>query len=179
LELNLSTMTEADWPEVAAIYQQGIDTGEATFAAHPPASWADWQRGKIGPCSLVARIEERISGWAALSPYSRRPCYAGVAEVSLYVAETARGQGVGSRLMQALIETSEQHKIWTLQASIFPENKASLRLHQAFGFRTVGRRERLGFMEAGPRAGEWRDVLLMERRSTVAGIHYTVAGGTL
>jgi phosphinothricin acetyltransferase len=177
----ISQMTEADWPEVAAIYREGIDTGNATLAANPPASWADWQRGKINACSLAARnrgAPSSVLGWAALSPYSSRPCYAGVAEVSLYVAAAARGQGIGSALMQALIEVSEQNGIWTLQAGIFPENPASLSLHQKHGFRVVGLRIKIGRMESGPRAGEWRDVILLERRSAVAGQQYSVAGGT-
>jgi phosphinothricin acetyltransferase len=118
---------------------------------------------------LVAEEEGRILGWAALSPVSSRCIYAGVAEVSVYVAEEARGRGVGARLMAALITAAEGAGIWTLQAGIFPENAASIELHQRHGFRVVGTRERLGCMEYGPLAGVWRDVVLLERRSTAVG----------
>ena len=161
----IDSMQEADWPAVKKIYQQGIDTGQATFASAPPASWQNWANGHINACSLVARRDALIGGWAALSPVSDRCVYAGVAEVSVYVATEQRGQGLGSKLMAALIERSEQHGIWTLQAGIFPENTASVRLHRACGFREVGRRERLGRL-----AGVWRDVLLLERRSRAAGV---------
>lgn len=163
-------MGEAHWPAVAAIYREGIATGHATFAASPPASWAEWQAGKVAACSLVALDGESVVGWAALSPTSARAVYAGVAEVSVYVAQRARGRGVGALLMPALIAASEAHGIWTLQGSIFPENEASLRLHAAHGFRRVGLRERVGRMEHGPLAGRWRDTVLVERRSAVAGV---------
>lgn len=169
-QLSIAPMTETDWPAVADIYQQGIDTGSATFAAHPPASWQEWQAGKWNHCSLAARLDGVVVGWAALSPTSSRAVYAGVAEVSLYIAASARGQGVGSALMEALIALSEANGIWTLQAGILPENSASLRLHQKHGFRLVGVREKLGKMEFGAYAGQWRDVMLLERRSTVAGM---------
>lgn len=165
----VSGMTKADWPDVARIYQEGIDTGNATFALHPPASWAEWRKGKIEGCSLVAREGNQVVGWAALTPYSGRAVYAGVAEVSVYVGAAARGQGVGSALLEALIAASESVGIWTLQAGVFPENEASLRLHYQHGFRLVGVREKLGQMERGTLAGLWRDVLLLERRSRVIG----------
>jgi L-amino acid N-acyltransferase YncA len=170
MEIEIAPMTEADWPGVAAIYQEGIDTGNATFAQNPPASWAEWQKSKINACSLVARSESGLRGWAALSPTSSRCVYAGVAEVSIYVGQTARSKGVGRLLMQALIHASEENGIWTLQAGIFPENQGSLRLHEIFDFRVVGRRKKLGKMEFGPLQGQWRDVLFLERRSTVVGI---------
>jgi phosphinothricin acetyltransferase len=113
----------------------------------------------------VARAEEQLLGWAALSLGSSRPCYAGVAEVSVYVAASARGQGVGQALLQALIAASEQHGIWTLWASIFPENEASVRLHLRNGFREVGRRERIAQHD-----GVWRDTVILERRSRVVGM---------
>ena len=163
-------MRAKDYPTVASIYQEGIDTGNATFNPAPPASWAEWRRGKINECSLVARQGDLILGWAAVSPTSRRKVYAGVVEVSIYVGSQARGQGTGSRLLQALIESTEGHGIWTLQAGIFPENTASLELHRKHGFRVVGVREKLGWMEFGPYKGEWRDVLLLERRSQVTGV---------
>lgn len=170
MTITISAMTESDWPAVAAIYQEGIDTGNATFTPAPPASWEEWQRGKLTACSLVARAGEAVVGWAALSPTSTRAVYAGVAEVSVYVAAAARGRGVGAALLQALIAASEAQGIWTLQAGIFPENAASLRLHAAHGFRVVGRRERIGQMTVGAQRGLWRDILLLERRSTVVGV---------
>jgi L-amino acid N-acyltransferase YncA len=127
-------------------------------------AWQEWDRNHLPACRLVARRQGRVVGWAALAPVSRRQVYAGVAEVSLYVAASARGQGVGKALLQALVQASEEAGIWTLQAGIFPENTASIGLHRACGFRTVGIRERLGQLH-----GVWRDVVLMERRSEVAG----------
>jgi phosphinothricin acetyltransferase len=161
-------MTEADAPEVLAIYGEGIATGHATFQDRLP-SWAEWDRGHLPHCRLVAAGPQGISGFAALSPVSARAVYRGVAEVSVYVAEAARGRRVGRALLAALVEAAEEHGVWTLQAGIFPENEASLALHRACGFREVGRRERLGRMVHGPFTGRWRDVVLLERRSPVAG----------
>jgi L-amino acid N-acyltransferase YncA len=169
MAISIAAMTAADWPDVSRIYQEGIDTGNATFAAAPPVSWEAWCEGKINSCSLVARNEGEVVGWAALSPYSSRAVYAGVTEVSVYIRSTARGRGVGSLLLQGLIQSSEANGIWTLQAGIFPENQASLQLHFKHGFRVVGIREKLGRMEFGEFAGKWRDVLLLERRSNVVG----------
>lgn len=153
-----------DWEAAAAIYRQGIATGNATFEQEAPA-WAAWDRGHLPAPRLAARgASGALLGWAALSPVSGRCVYAGVAEVSVYVAEAARGQGVGRALLAALVAASEAAGIWTLQAGIFPENAASVALHHRCGFRTVGRRERLGRM-----GGVWRDVLLLERRSAVVG----------
>ena len=152
-------MQPSDWPSVRAIYLEGIATGNATFATTAP-DWPAWDAAHLPHCRLVARDTSAILGWAALSPYSRRAVYAGVAEVSIYVAESARGQGIGVELMSALVTESEAKGIWTLQAGIFPENAASIGLHQRFGFRVVGVRERIGEMN-----GVWRDVVLMERRS--------------
>jgi phosphinothricin acetyltransferase len=160
-------MTAADWPEVSRIYQEGIDTGNATFAAAPPASWDAWCEGRIISCSLVARDDNVVVGWAALGSTSSRAVYAGVAEVSVYVSSAARRKGVGAILLQELIRSSEANGIWTLQAGIFPENQASLRLHFKHGFRVVGVREKLGRMEFGEWTGKWRDVMLLERRSNV------------
>jgi phosphinothricin acetyltransferase len=162
-------MVEAHWPAVLAIYEQGIQTSQATFESAPPASWEQWCASKLNPCCLVACVEGPVAGWAALSPFSRRRCYAGVAEVSLYVGEPWRGQGIGSALFRALIERSEKAGIWTLQAKIFPENQASLHLHARHGFRRVGIREKLAQMSYGPLEGQWRDVVLLERRSKVVG----------
>jgi phosphinothricin acetyltransferase len=157
-------MRASDWPAVAGIYQQGIDTGDATFETRVP-SWEAWDAGHLNAARLVAREEGRVVGWAALSPVSDRCVYGGVAEVSVYVAGSARGRGIGRRLLEALALASEEAGIWTLQAGIFPENEASLAIHRSCGFRVVGRRERLGRL-----AGEWRDVILLERRSRSIGV---------
>lgn len=160
----LRRMQADDWPAVRRIYEQGIATGHATFETAAPG-WESWDREHLEDCRLVAEREGVVVGWVALSPVSGRCVYAGVAEVSVYVAAAARGQGVGRRLLQALVACSEEAGLWTLQAGIFPENEASLRLHRACGFRVVGRRERLGQLH-----GAWRDVLLLERRSDVVGV---------
>ena len=160
----IDELQTGNWPAVRSIYQEGIDTGHATFEAHAPA-WEQWDADHIATCWLVARDGGCIAGWAALSPVSSRCVYAGVAEVSIYVAAASRGQGTGKALLQALIEASERQGIWTLQAGIFWENRASIALHQRCGFRVVGRRERLGLMH-----GVWRDVMLLEHRSQVTGV---------
>jgi L-amino acid N-acyltransferase YncA len=152
-------MREADWPAVQAIYRDGIATGDATFDTEAPG-WAAWDRDHLPDHRLVATREGRVVGWAALAPVSRRRCYAGVAEVSVYVAAAAVGQGVGRALLGELVRRTEAAGIWTLQAGVFPENTASLALHRSCGFRTVGVRERLGRHQ-----GRWRDVVLLERRS--------------
>jgi L-amino acid N-acyltransferase YncA len=157
-------MRPQDWPAVRAIYVEGIATGHATFEQSAP-EWEKWDAGHLKAVRIVARSHAGdVLGWAALSAVSSRCIYAGVAEVSVYVAESARGQGVGRALLARLIDDSEANGIWTLQAGIFPENIASFSLHQNAGFRIVGNRERLGQMN-----GRWRDVVLMERRSEVAG----------
>ena len=157
-------MRDGDWGAVRAIYCEGIATGNATFETDAPA-WEAWDKGHLRACRLVARADDQVVGWAALSPVSGRCVYAGVAEVSIYVSASARGQGIGRALLAALVEASERAGLWTLQAGIFPENAASLALHRAHGFREVGRRERIGQMN-----GVWRDVVFMERRSKVVGI---------
>jgi L-amino acid N-acyltransferase YncA len=158
------TMQESDWAAVRAIYLEGIATGNATFADSAP-EWADWDLGHLRVCRLVARHEKEVLGWAALSPVSSRCVYAGVAEVSVYVAARARGQGIGMMLLSELAVDSERAGLWTLQAGIFPENIPSVEIHKRAGFRVVGIRERLGCQ-----GGRWRDVLLMERRSIVVGV---------
>ena len=162
--MHIRPATSADWPAIAAIYRAGIRTGHATFQREdeiPDA--AAWFAGKR-PGSVIAATDntDRVLGWAALSAVSSRAVYAGVAEVSIYVAVAARGQGVGRLLMAHLIPASEADGVWTLQAGIFPENRVSIKLHQAFGFRSVGVREKVGRMH-----GVWRDVVFMERRSPV------------
>ena len=157
----LDEMRPEDWPAVREIYSQGIATRLATFETAPP-EWPEWDRGHLPAPRLVMRLGDDVAGWAALSPVSQRCVYGGVAEVSIYVAQEHRGQGLGKALLQELVARSESQGIWTLQAGIFPENEASIRLHLACGFRMVGTRERLGQLE-----GVWRDVALLERRSAL------------
>ena len=164
MDFVIGSMRPQDWDFVRAIYLEGITTGQATFETEAP-DWERWDAGHLPQCRLVARSGDGILGWAALSPVSRREVYAGVAEVSVYVAPSARGLGVGGALMRALIEASELHGVWTLQSSIFPENHASVALHLKHGFREVGRRERIA-----RRHGVWRDTVVLERRSRVAGV---------
>jgi phosphinothricin acetyltransferase len=152
------------WERVSSIYLDGIATGQATFETRAP-SWAEWSSGHLAAPRLVATDGGHIVGWAALSPVSSRSVYAGVAEVSVYVSSASRGRGVGKRLLEKLVVESEKNMIWTLQASIFPENIASVALHLSCGFREVGRRERIGKMN-----GIWRDTMLLERRSKIVGI---------
>jgi phosphinothricin acetyltransferase len=162
--LVINIMRTSDWKEVRAIYVEGIATGHATFETRSHG-WKAWNAAHLPSCRLVARDGESLLGWAALSPVSDRCAYGGVAEVSVYVAARARGKGAGRALLSRLIEESEKNGIWTLQAGIFPENAASLALHEQCGFRVVGRRERLGKLK-----GKWRDVILLERRSTKVGL---------
>ncbi|MFP5261778.1 MAG: N-acetyltransferase family protein [Blastocatellia bacterium] len=162
-EFTIDTMRAYDWEQVREIYVEGITTGDATFETEAPG-WDAWNRAHLSFGRLVARNAGPVIGWAALSPVSGRRVYAGVAEVSVYVGEAMRGKGVGRRLLMRLIEESERAGIWTLQAGILPENRASLKLHKGCGFREVGRRERLGKLN-----GVWRDVVVLERRSATVG----------
>lgn len=164
-EYIIDTMRAEDWEEVRAIYIEGIATNDATFEIDAP-TWEQWNAKHLPACRLIARgrQEDRVNGWAALSLISSRCVYAGVAEVSVYVGESARGHGIGRALLDALITASEQCGIWTLQSGIFPENRASIELHLRCGFREVGRRERIGKLN-----GVWRDTVLLERRSKIAG----------
>jgi phosphinothricin acetyltransferase len=159
MNFSIVPMQDDHWNRVRAIYEEGIASGNATFETGAP-SWEVWNSGHLKTCRWIAGREGEILGWAALSPVSGRFVYAGVAEVSVYVASAAQGQGVGRALLQALIQSSEGEGLWTLQAGIFPENVSSIAIHRHCGFREVGRRERLGKMN-----GIWRDVLLLERRS--------------
>jgi L-amino acid N-acyltransferase YncA len=152
-----------DWPAVRAIYEAGIATGNATFDTTAP-DWPAWDAGHLSDHRLVARQDGRVLGWAALAPVSDRCAYVGVAEDSIYVAPDAQGRGIGRALLSAVVASAERGGIWTVQTGIFPENQASVRLHQACGFRVVGVRERLGQLH-----GRWRDVLLLERRSPAIG----------
>ena len=151
-------LEESDWPAVRAIFEEGIATGTATFEREAP-SWEDWDGAHL-PLRLVAEEEGEVVGWAALAPYSARECYRGVAESSVYVAAQARGRGVGRALMERLVAESDAAGYWTLLAGVSPENEASVELHRRLGFRVLGRHERLGRLN-----GEWKDVLLLERRS--------------
>ncbi len=153
---------------IADIHAAGLATGHASFRERPFA-WEELASGSAPGCLLVAEAGGEVLGWASVSPTSDRCSYAGVGEVSLYVGEAARGRGVGRALLAALVAASEAAGFWTLMAQIFPENRASLALFAAGGFRTVGRRERLGRMGHGPMAGHWRDVTLLERRSATIG----------
>ena len=159
----VSPMEPSHWPSVRRIYAEGMATGRATFDTSTP-DWEGWSTGHRPEARLVARVDAEIVGWAALMPVSSRPCYAGVAEVSIYVGAEAQGHGVGRALMDALIAASDAAGIWTLHSSIHADNPASLALHQAAGFRLIGRRERIA-----RRADGWADTVLMERRSRVNG----------
>ena len=151
-------MQPSDWPAVRDIYEQGIATGLATFETAAP-SWEDWDARHLTDLRLVAERDGEVLGWAALSPTSARACYAGVAEESVYVAESARGQGIGSTLLTELLDRADEAGFWTIQTSIFPENAASIALHTRCGFREVGTRERIARLD-----GAWRDTVLLERR---------------
>ena len=159
-------MLAADWPRVAAIYADGIATGDATFETEVP-TWEWWDAGHLKNCRWVAVEGETgsVLGWAALAPVSTRPVYAGIGEVSVYVGREAWGRGVGGALLTRLVEDSEANGMWTLQAGIMAENEVSIRLHERCGFRVLGRRERPGKLH-----GAWRDTVLMERRSAKVGI---------
>lgn len=163
MDVTITEMKVEDWYTVKTICEEGIATGHATFETTVP-DWEVWDSTHLQTCRLVARTAGEVAGWAALSGISSRCVYGGIAEVSIYVAVAARGMGIGTRLLRHLVRASEQEGFWTLQAGIFPENKASIELHKNCGFRVVGRRERIGQMH-----GVWRDVVLMERRSRVAG----------
>jgi phosphinothricin acetyltransferase len=168
MEFVINKMNRGDWEQVRAIYIEGIATGHATFEAEAP-EWEKWDSAHLAEPRLAARLGGHVAGWAALSRVSPRSVYAGVAEVSIYVGESYQGQGIGSALLTALIDASEKKGIWTLQAGIFPENISSINLHKKHGFRELGRREKVGKMTFGKLTGIWRDVVLLERRSRIAG----------
>ena len=159
--LSVEQMRAEHWPAVERIYAQGLATGNASFETETP-SWQRFQGGHLPGHLLVALDADTVLGWAVLSPVSDRCAYQGVAEDSVYVAEAARGRGVGRALLTQLTWRAESAGIWTVQAGMFPENTASIALHHTCGFRTVGVRERLG-----QREGIWRDVLLLERRGSI------------
>ncbi|MDQ0680710.1 L-amino acid N-acyltransferase YncA [Arthrobacter pascens] len=158
-------LRDDDWPAVQRIYGEGIATGHATFESEPP-DWERFNTSRLPRHRLVAETAEgMILGWTAVSPVSARPVYSGVVEHSVYIAAEARGCGLGTVLLQALAKSTENDGIWTIQASVFPENEASLRLHLANGYIVVGRRQRIARMTHGPLTGRWRDTVLIERRS--------------
>lgn len=163
ITMQIIPLTSLHWEAVKKIYEEGIATGNATFQQEAP-DWNDWNNSHVEKPRLVCLIDDQVAGWAAITPVSGRCVYAGVGEVSVYVSEYARGNGIGKKLLQALIEQSEQENFWTLQAGIFPENHASIAIHQQAGFRVIGIREKIGKMH-----GAWRDTVLLERRSQIAG----------
>jgi phosphinothricin acetyltransferase len=163
MSFRIETMTVGDWPEARLIYEEGLATGVGSFEIVAP-SWDEWNAGRLPHSRLVAR-EDALVGWAALSPFSKRSCYAGVAEVGIYVAARARGRGIGRALLLALIRSAEAHGIWTLQGATIADNAASLALQASCGFRVVGRRERIA-----TRDGKWHDTILTERRSDTVGV---------
>jgi L-amino acid N-acyltransferase YncA len=162
--VEIQQMKPSDWLAVADIYKQGIETGMATFETTVP-EWEQWNENHIESCRLIAKINENTVGWAALSAVSSRCVYGGVAEVSVYVSSLARGKKIGEYLLRNLIEQSEEQGYWTLQSGIFPENLASIRLHEKLGFRKIGYRERIGQLD-----GDWKDNILMEKRSNKKGL---------
>lgn len=164
IDIHIRPMLESDWPEVSDIYLSGISTGIATFETAVP-TWEVWDAGHLRFGRIVAGSEGKVIGWAALSPVSGRCVYGGVAEVSVYISPLFRGLGMGRRLMTELILQSEENGIWTLQAGIFTENAASVKLHESMGFRIVGYREKIGKL-----GQEWKDNYLLERRSAVVGL---------
>ena len=164
MEITINELSKEDWKEAERIYREGIETGQATFETETP-DYDEWDAKHIRTCRLAGRCNGRLMGFVVLSPTSSREVYRGVAEVSIYVSEEARNKGVGKALMKAIVETSEVHGFWTLQSSIFAENQVSIALHRAFGFRELGRREKIA-----KRNGTWRDTVIMERRSKIVGI---------
>lgn len=169
-EPTIAPLTAEGWPAVERIYRAGIATGHATFESQPP-TWAAFQAGELDGHRWVALDPDgSVLGWVAASAVSDRCVYAGVVEHSVYVDPAATGRGIGLRLLLALVDSTEAAGIWTIQSGVFPENAVSLRLHERAGFRVVGTRERVGEMSYGPMAGEWRNVVLIERRSHVVGV---------
>jgi L-amino acid N-acyltransferase YncA len=163
-EISVRPMAASDAARVLAVFAEGIEDGQATFETVCPA-WADWDAAHLPECRFVGLYDDRVVGWAALNPVSKRECYRGVAEVSVYVGREARGKGLGRRLLETLVEASEQAGFWTLQGSTFEDNAASLALQRACGFRVVGRRERIA-----RRHGQWKSTIFTERRSGKAGV---------
>ncbi|WP_108867478.1 GNAT family N-acetyltransferase [Aquimarina aquimarini] len=159
--IKIKKITKQDWPSISAIYQEGIDTGIATFETKVP-TWKNWNISHIKPCRFKAIIDNCIAGWIALSPASKRKVYQGVAEISIYITSEYRGLGIGRLLLSSAIEESENVGIWTLQAGIFSQNKASISLHTSLGFRIIGYREKIAQLN-----GIWYDNTILERRSNI------------
>jgi phosphinothricin acetyltransferase len=168
MTVSIERLTAEHWPDVERIYAAGIATGHATFDAEPP-TWHAFDAAKLSTQRLVAVSNDQVVGWVAASPTSPRSEYAGVVEHSVYIDPPARGSGVGGLLLRALVASTEEAGIWSIRSAVFPENVASLALHRSAGFRIVGTRERVARMGHGPMAGQWRDVVLIERRSSVVG----------
>jgi L-amino acid N-acyltransferase YncA len=162
--MEIEKLTEKHWPEVSAIYESGLATGNANFSQQVP-DWDEWDKSHVKNCRIVALENDKVLGWAALTAISDHCVFAGVAEVSVYIAENSRGKGLGKKLLRKLIEKSEENNFWTLESRIFAENLASLKIHEENGFRIIGSRERIGRLN-----GVWRDTLLLERRSVKVGI---------
>ena len=163
-------MKPEDWGQIRSIYLEGISTGNSTFESDTP-DWSKWDSAHLRKHRLLVREGNNVLAWAALSSVSNRFVYSGVAELSLYVTDGRRGKGIGSALLEAIINSTEKAGLWTLQGGIFPENAPSLCLVRKHGFREIGRREKIGKMTYGDLAGTWRDVILVERRSSVTGIN--------
>lgn len=159
--MEIRNLLPTDWEHVKLIYEKGIATGNATFQTSAP-SWEEWNNSHLQRCRIIAEEDGKVVGWAALTSVSSRCVYAGVAEVSVYVDPAQSGKGIGSKLLEQLIELSEVDGIWTLQAGIFPENISSLKIHEKNGFRILGTREKIGKQN-----GIWRDTVLLERRSKI------------
>lgn len=168
-KVHVRAMLREDWPAVERVYAQGIETGLATFEAETP-TWEQFDVGKLKEHRFVAELDGLVVGWVALSPFSARKAYAGVAELSVYVSPTCRGSGVGFTLLEQLIVSSEAAGIWTLTSTVLDGNKASLRLHEKSGFRVIGRREKVSRISRGPRSGQWLDSIILERRSRAVGL---------
>lgn len=165
MNYKIKEMTEEDWKEVSKIYLEGINTGKATFQTEIP-TWENWNSSHLNSCRLVACLENKMLGWAALSPISSRCVYTGVAEVSIYIGEAYRGKGVGKSILSTLVKLSEENGIWSLYSAIIRENNSSIALHKSCGFREIGIREKVAKMPNGV----WHDTVLMERRSDIVGI---------
>ncbi|SEW05419.1 phosphinothricin acetyltransferase [Chryseobacterium wanjuense] len=163
--MEITAIVKEHYPNISRIYKEGIETGHATFETTVP-EWEDWDKSKLKHSRLAAIVDDTVVGWAALSPVSNRCVYEGVAEVSIYISNMHKGKGIGTALISKLIDDSEANGIWTLQSGMFPENEATVALHQRFDFRLVGYREKIGKL-----GNTWRDTIIMERRSKTIGIN--------
>lgn len=164
MDIIIDPMQDSDWERVREIYLEGLATGQASFETEAP-SWEQWDAAHSRHSRLVARDSDRVVAWGALAPMSRRRCYAGVAELSLYVSTAYSGRGIGKRLLSELVASSERCGVWALYGSTFPENEASIKMQLSCGFRVVGRRERIA-----QHHGVWRDTVITERRSRAVGV---------